>query len=179
MQPAPQGDFDVPHWCSPKVHPDHHVQVLKALYSVPTRYIGKVVEARADRKTVRLYLGAELIKLHARKAAGQRSTDPKDFPPGKAAWALRDVDSVLGRRLNLAELVVEMKIFPFISAHLVKRQHVDPFTVAQAGNKVRHSHDVLCAIRPTGNEYISQPHRTPHIGKPIGKLERWFDFLAC
>lgn len=105
MQPAPQGDFDVPHWCSPKVHPDHHVQVLKALYSVPTRYIGKVVEARADRKTVRLYLGAELIKVHARKAPGQRSTDAKDFPPGKAAWALRDVDSVVRRAHSYGEKV--------------------------------------------------------------------------
>ena len=97
MQPAPETDFDVPHWCSPKVHPDHHVQVLKALYSVPTRYIGKTLEARADRKTVRLYCGAELIKVHPRKAAGQRATDVKDFPPGKAAWALRDVDTVLRR----------------------------------------------------------------------------------
>lgn len=105
MQPAPESDFDVPHWCSPKVHPDHHVQVLKALYSVPTRYIGKVVEARADRKIVRIYFGAELIKVHGRKAPGQRSTDPKDFPPGKAAWALRDVDSVLRRARAYGEKV--------------------------------------------------------------------------
>lgn len=68
MQPTPEAPYDVPHWCSPKVHPDHHVQVLKALYSVPTRYIGKTMEARADRTTVRLYLGAELIKAHPRKA---------------------------------------------------------------------------------------------------------------
>ena len=95
MQPAPATAFDVPHWCDPKVHPDHHVQVLKALYSVPTRYIGKTLDARADRSSVRLYLGTELIKVHPRKAAGQRSTDPKDFPPGKAPWALRDVDAVV------------------------------------------------------------------------------------
>ena len=96
MQPQPATAFDVPHWCKPKVHPDHHVQVLKALYSVPTRYIGRVLDARADRTSVRLYLGTELVKVHPRKAAGQRSTDPKDFPPGKAAWALRDIDAVLG-----------------------------------------------------------------------------------
>jgi hypothetical protein len=97
MQPAPTTDFDTPHWSEPKVHPDHHVQVLKALYSVPTRYIGKTLRARADRSTVRLYLGMELVKVHPRKKPGQRSTDPQDFPPGKAAWALRDVDAVLGR----------------------------------------------------------------------------------
>lgn len=95
MQPPPETAFDVPHWCDPKVHPDHHVQVLKALYSVPTRYIGKTLDARADRVSVRLYLGTELIKVHPRKAAGGRSTDPKDFPPGKAPWALRDVDAVV------------------------------------------------------------------------------------
>jgi transposase len=95
MQPAPATAFDVPHWSSQKVHPDHHVQVLKALYSVPTRYIGKTLDARADRASVRLYFGTELIKAHPRKAPGQRSTDPKDFPPGKAAWALRDVDAVV------------------------------------------------------------------------------------
>ena len=95
MQPPPRAAFDVPHWCDPKVHPDHHVQVLKALYSVPTRYIGKTLDARADRSSVRLYLGTELIKMHPRKAPGQRATDPADFPPGKAAWALRDVDAVV------------------------------------------------------------------------------------
>jgi len=85
MQASPAAPFDVPHWSEPKVHPDHHVQVLKALYSVPTRYIGKTLDARADRSSVRLYLGTELIKAHPRKAAGQRSTDPKDFPAGEGA----------------------------------------------------------------------------------------------
>ncbi len=50
-------------------------------------------------------MGAELIKVHARKAPGQRSTDPQDFPPGKAAWALRDVDSVVRRARGYGEKV--------------------------------------------------------------------------
>jgi transposase len=95
MQPPPTAPYDVPHWSHAKVHPDHHVQVLKALYSAPTRYIGRVLHARADRSVVRLYLGTELVKVHPRKAPGGRSTDHTDFPPGKAAWALRDVDSVV------------------------------------------------------------------------------------
>jgi transposase len=95
MLPAPTKPFDVPCWSTAKVHPDHHVQVQKALYSVPTRFIGKTLDIRADRSTVRIYLGMELVKTHARKEPGQRSTDANDFPPGKAAWALRDVDAVL------------------------------------------------------------------------------------
>jgi transposase len=108
MQPAPTAPFDVPLWSTAKVHPDHHVQVQKALYSVPTRFIGKVVEVRADRSSVRLYLGAELVKVHPRKQPGQRSTDPSDFPPGKAAWALRDVDAVVRAARTCGEQIGEL-----------------------------------------------------------------------
>jgi len=43
---------------------------------------------------VKLYLHGELVKVHPRKAPGGRSTDPTDFPPGKDAYARRDVDSL-------------------------------------------------------------------------------------
>jgi hypothetical protein len=41
---------------------------------------------------VKLYFRGELVKVHPRKAAGQRSTDPADFPTGKEIYATRDVD---------------------------------------------------------------------------------------
>lgn len=72
MKPAPTTPFDVPHWSDATVHPDHHVQVLRSLYSVPTRYIGKLVRVRADSSIVRIYLGTELVKVHARVAPGNR-----------------------------------------------------------------------------------------------------------
>lgn len=97
LRPAPTDRFDVPHWTEAKVHPDHHVQVLKSLYSVPTRYIGKVVRVRADRRMVRIYQGTELIKTHPRVSAGKRSTDPHDYPEGKSAYAMRSVDVLIAR----------------------------------------------------------------------------------
>jgi len=97
LKPAPTERFDVPHWGDAKVHPDHHVQVLKSLYSVPTRFIGKKVRVRADSRTVLIYLGAELIKAHPRVAAGKRSTDPNDYPQGVSAYAMRSVDALLAR----------------------------------------------------------------------------------
>ena len=97
LGPAPTERFDVPHWADAKVHPDHHVQVLKSLYSVPTRYIGKVVRVRADSRIVRIYLGTELIKTHPRVAAGKRSTDPNDYPTGVSGYAMRNVDALLTR----------------------------------------------------------------------------------
>jgi transposase len=95
MKPAPTAPFDVPHWTEAKVHPDHHIQVLRALYSVPTRYVGRTVRVRADRSIVRIYAGTELVKTHPRVAAGKRATDPRDYPVGKDIAATRDVASLL------------------------------------------------------------------------------------
>ena len=92
-------------WTEAKVHPDHHIQVRQALYSVPTRYLHRQVRVRADRTLVRIYLGAELIKVHPRKQPGGRSTDPSDYPADKAAYALRSVDAALDRARQRGEHV--------------------------------------------------------------------------
>lgn len=98
MLPAPTEPFDVPLWVDDaKVHPDHHIQIARALYSVPTLYLHKHVRARADKTCVKIYFGAELIKVHPRKPPGGRSTDVSDYPVGKAAYALRSVDGLLAK----------------------------------------------------------------------------------
>jgi transposase len=94
MLPPPTAPFDVPLWTEAKVHPDHHIQVGRALYSVPTRYLHKKVRVRADRCTVRIYFGTDLVKMHPRQRPGGRSTDPADYPVGKAAYALRSVEGI-------------------------------------------------------------------------------------
>ena len=94
MQPAPSAPFDVPIWTRAKVHPDHHVQVAHALYSVPTAHLGQQVDVRVDRTSVRIYRGSELVKMHPRVAPGKRSTDATDYPVGKADYAMRSVERV-------------------------------------------------------------------------------------
>jgi len=94
MQPLVDKPYDVPAWGKAKVHPDHHVQVARSLYSVPTQYIGQVLKVRVDCTTVRLYSGATLVKTHLRVQPGDRATDPSDYPPEKAAYALRSVEGV-------------------------------------------------------------------------------------
>ena len=91
LLPAPSEPYDVPLWCEPKVARDHFAQVAKALYTLPTRFIGKTLRARADRAIVRFYDGPGLLKVHARQPPGGKSIDPSDFPPEKAAYAMRDV----------------------------------------------------------------------------------------
>jgi transposase len=98
MKPAPDALFDVPVWIDKaKVHPDHHIQVANALYSVPTAYLRKHVRVRADRSVVKIYFGTELIKMHERQPPGGRSTDASDYPKEKTVYALRDVDTLLKR----------------------------------------------------------------------------------
>jgi transposase len=95
MLPAPSAPFDVPIYIEKaKVHPDHHIQVAHALYSVPNPYLRKHVRVRADRTAVKIYFGTELIKMHPRKPPGGRSTDPADYPAEKAIYALRDIDAL-------------------------------------------------------------------------------------
>jgi len=97
MLAPPTAPFDVPRWTEAKVHPDHHIQVARSLYSVPTRYIGRTVRVRVDRSLVRVFLGTELVKTHPRVAPGKRSTDQADYPAEKAGYALRSVDALLAQ----------------------------------------------------------------------------------
>jgi transposase len=92
LLPAPSQPYDVPRWCDPKVGRDHLAQVVRALYSLPTRWIGTRLRARADRSTVRFYFRGELVKTHPRKPRGERSIDPQDFPDEKRPYALRDIE---------------------------------------------------------------------------------------
>jgi transposase len=91
LRPAPSAPYDVPLWADPKVARDQYAQVARALYSLPTRWVGTRLRARADSVTVRFYRGSELVKTHPRQRPGGRATDPNDFPADKSACARRDV----------------------------------------------------------------------------------------
>jgi transposase len=95
LAPPPDAPFDVPRWTDAKVHPDHHVQVARALYSAPTLYVGKVLRVRIDKVSVRLYFRNDLVKSHGRAAPGKRSTDTADYPVGKAPYARRGVEGLV------------------------------------------------------------------------------------
>jgi hypothetical protein len=92
----PCAPFDTPKWSDPKVHRDFHCEVAKAIYSVHHRLVGQTLRARCDSATVKFFLKGELVKVHARKTPGGRSTDPADMPTGTEIYATRDVDR-LGR----------------------------------------------------------------------------------
>jgi transposase len=92
LLPAPDWPYDVPTYVRAKVHRDHHVEVAKALYSVPGGLIGARVEVRADGHLVKIFHRGVLVKTHPRQPAGGRSTDAGDLPAHKSVYAMRDLD---------------------------------------------------------------------------------------
>lgn len=93
LLPAPTTTYDLPTYATAKVHRDHHIQVGKALYSVPGDLIGQRVEVRADRALVKVYAAGQLVKTHGRVRPGGRVTDPADLPSERTVYAMRDIES--------------------------------------------------------------------------------------
>ena len=54
LLPVPE-PYDQPIFTRVKMHRDYHVEVARALYSVPEHLIGSHLDARADRQLVKLY----------------------------------------------------------------------------------------------------------------------------
>jgi len=92
LLPAPAAPYDLPVYVTAKVHRDHHIEVAKALYSVPGNLIGSRVEVRADRSLVRIFSRGQLVKVHPRQAPGHRVSDPDDLPSHTTVYAMRDLD---------------------------------------------------------------------------------------
>ena len=94
LNPAPTEPYDKPRWTTVTVGRDHAVVVGYALYSVPYTIPQVPLRARMDRATVKLYRGAELVKIHPRQPEGGSHVVPEDLPPGKAELATRDGESL-------------------------------------------------------------------------------------
>ena len=105
LTPLSRPRFDPPLWSSCKVHPDHHLQFQKALYSVPTRHVGKRVWVRGDSKIVRVYVDGTCIKTHVRMEAGERSTDYHDYPKERAPYAMRDPEAIIEEARRRGEAI--------------------------------------------------------------------------
>ena len=97
LRPVPTAPYDVPIYATAKVHRDHHIEVAKALYSVPGNLIGSRVDVRADRALVRVFARGQLVKVHPRQAPGGRVTDAEDLPSERTAYAMRDLDALRRR----------------------------------------------------------------------------------
>jgi transposase len=91
MLPLPAEEFQLMEWFPANVCRDIHFNCDGAFYSAPWRYVGKPgLMARQSAQAVELFDGEQLVKLHCRVGKGERETDWSDYPPGKAAFFVRN-----------------------------------------------------------------------------------------
>lgn len=88
LKPLPRKEFVLATWSRGTVGPDIHVKVGRCLYSVPWRFIGQKVDARATFTMVQIFATGELVATHAAKSAGKQ-TNMSHYPPEKIAFAMR------------------------------------------------------------------------------------------
>ncbi len=95
--------YDVPVWRMVTVQADRHATFGQALYSLPATTCPPrtTLEARGDRSLVRFYKGGEVVKVHPRQSKGGRVTDPDDYPPERATYALRSPDRLIHQALRV------------------------------------------------------------------------------
>jgi transposase len=82
LPPAP---WELITWTTATVHPDCHVYVARAGYSVPHAFVGRRLDVRLGERLVELYDGPELIWTHARRERG-RSTIMGHYPEAAQAF---------------------------------------------------------------------------------------------
>lgn len=102
LQPLPAERFPFFHEARRTVHRDGHVEVCKAYYSAPPEYVGRIVWARWDARTVRVYSSRmEQIALHLRQEPGRFSTLPVHLANEKISAVERGAAGMLAK----AELI--------------------------------------------------------------------------
>ena len=103
----PRAPFELAGWSTPKVGPDCHVKVGKALYSVSWRLIGRRLDARETDTMVEIFAGGELVKTWTRIEGGRR-TDYGDYPPEKVAFFMATPAWCRRRAAELGPAVCEL-----------------------------------------------------------------------
>ena len=68
-----------------KVHPDGHIEVGGAYYSVPHQMVGEEVRVQYDEHLLRVYAGGQVVAVHPRIEAGTYTTQDDHRPDHKPA----------------------------------------------------------------------------------------------
>ena len=120
LRPLPAVPFELATWSTPKVGPDCHVKVGRALHSVPWRHIGRSVDAREGERTVEVFVDGAVVKTWGRVAKG-RMTDHGDFPPEKVAVFMRTPVWCRHRAAELGPAVAAL-VDPLLARPVLARQ---------------------------------------------------------
>lgn len=90
LLPLPADPYAYAEWRRCRVAPDYHVEVHGHFYSVPSRLIREVVEARITDTTIEIFHAGQRVAAHPRSALKRRYTTTSEHMPSAhrryASW---------------------------------------------------------------------------------------------
>lgn len=109
LRPLPAQRYEFAEWRRAKVHPDYHVEVKRAYYSVPYRLIGERVDVRLTAHSVEVFYGGERVAAHLRSAErGRRRTEEAHRPQRHVAVIELTFARLLERATAVGPSTVEL-----------------------------------------------------------------------
>jgi len=119
LRPLPVRPYEFGEWKKAKVHPDYHIEVDRAYYSVPYALIGQRVDVRLTANGVEVFHDGRLVAAHARaKERSQRSTRRAHRPERHLAIIDRTLEHTLARATSIGLATAEL-----IAQQARRRQH--------------------------------------------------------
>lgn len=109
LKPLPIRPYEFGEWKKAKVHPDYHIEVARAYYSVPYRLIGERVDVRLTASGVEVFHRGKLVAAHARAGErGVRSTRRAHRPAGHVEIIDRSLEQTLMRAQAIGAATAEL-----------------------------------------------------------------------
>ena len=109
LKPLPMRRYEFGEWRRAKVHPDYHIEVKRAYYSVPYGLIGQRVDVRMTASAVEIFHQGQLVAAHPRAPVrGRRSTRDSHRPASHVAIIEHSLARVLTRAEAIGAATVEV-----------------------------------------------------------------------
>jgi transposase len=109
LKALPPRAYEYAQWKLAKVHPDYHIEVEHAYYSVPWRHIGERVEVRMSARMIEIFARRQLIASHVRQVKrGARSTLDAHRPANHRAVVDTSIERLLQRAEAIAPSVAQV-----------------------------------------------------------------------
>ena len=109
LKALPARAYEYAQWKRAKVHPDYHIEVEHAYYSVPYKYIGERVEVRITARMIEIFAQRQLLAAHPRSfKRGARATLDAHRPANHRAVIDTTIERLLARAEAIAPAVAEV-----------------------------------------------------------------------
>lgn len=109
LRPLPAQPYEFARWRRAKVHPDYHIEVEHAYYSVPFALVRAYVEVRLTERVVEVFHRGRRVATHARtQRRGEFVTLAAHRPAGHAAMIDESLAKVIERAAAIGEATVAL-----------------------------------------------------------------------